>query len=533
MDTPDTHKPASHRRRPKKECCTDLGCESGLRNNYFEGKRLTPEMFRIEQRYLLERRQLLNRAIHGWGVVYGYGIKAEASDGYKPSESRSLTIRPGLALDKCGRELLQAGVANLDLEDTIVLDDDGNRVDREKAFAAATQYTRAYGQKVEPVCWLLSVHYAEQRGGHVQITDPCRCDHHEWDHTCETVRYALRRIPCDDCCDPFDCGLNCDCGTGRCCEPEPPPDNPTDPYHPTDQLALEPQRDARKRGEAPRDRLPFERGGCRCLCDHLTHLSPGKDCGGRLCEIEEPCGRVWVDLSHGVPIACLEIVPDDCGGWTFGDAVDECGPRRLVKRNDLLFDLVRGCDLTRIVEIGWGPWHRREVSFETFSEMMAPKDENKLEYVLRDFWVKFSRPVREATLLPDCFAMTVLSVDTEGGWWNVLRVPVRRVDTTLVSPEAGDPAGYVRSARLVVDGSWFEDGFWGSHSVFYAGETSVEIEVRGDLITDCNGQAVDADAVGLLSAPTGNGTPGGTFQSSLRVGIRPPRYVAKAKGASS
>jgi hypothetical protein len=187
-----THKPTSQGRRTKKECCTNLRCESGLRNNYFEGKRLTPEMFRIEQRYLLERRQLLNRAIHGWGVVYGYGIVAEASDGYKASESRSLKIHPGLALDECGRELLQAGVAYVGLEDTIVLDENGNHVDREKAFAAATQYTRAQGKKDERVCWRLSVHYAEQRGGYVQITDPCRCDHHEWDHTCETVRYVLR-----------------------------------------------------------------------------------------------------------------------------------------------------------------------------------------------------------------------------------------------------------------------------------------------------------------------------------------------------
>jgi hypothetical protein len=529
MDTPDTHKPDSQRRRTRKECCTDLGCESGLRNNYFEGKRLTPEMFRIEQRYLLERRQLLNRAIHGWGVVYGYGIGVEASEGYKTSESRTLRIRPGLALDECGRELLQAGVAYLDLQDTIVLDDDGHRVEREKAFAAATQYTRARGQKVERVCWLLSVHYAEQRGGQVQTTDPCRCDHHEWDHTCETVRYVLRRIPCDECCDPFDCGLECDCGTGRCCEPENPPDDRKDPKHPTDQIVLKEQRDSRKHGEAPRDRLAFKRGGCRCLCDHLTHLSPGEDCGGRLCEIEEPCGRVWVDLSHSVPIACLEIVPDECGGWTFGDEVDECGPRRLVKRNDLLFDLVRGCDLTRIVEIGWGKWHRNiaTVSFDELSQMMAPEDKDKPEYVLRDFWIKFSRPVREATLLPDCFAMTVLSVDTEGGWWNVLRVPVVRLDTKFVPPAPGDPVGHVRGAKLVVDGSWFEDGFYGRHSVFYAGETSIEIEVRGDFIVDCNGQPVDANAVGLLTAPTGNGTPGGTFVSSIRVGKRP------GKGASS
>jgi hypothetical protein len=104
---------------------------------------------------------------------------------------------------------------------------------------------------------------------------------------------------------------------------------------------------------------------------------------------------------------------------------------------------------------------------------------------------------------------------------------VLRLDTTFTPAAPGDPAGHVRGARLVVDGSWFEDGFYGRHSVFYAGETSIEIEVRGDFIVDCNGQPVDANAVGLLTKPTGNGTPGGTFLSSLRVGKRP------AKGASS
>jgi hypothetical protein len=250
-----------------------------------------------------------------------------------------------------------------------------------------------------------------------------------------------------------------------------------------------------------------------------------------LCEIEEPCGSVWVDLTHGVPIACLHIVPDDCGGWTFGDEVDVCGPRRLVKRNDLLFDLLRGCDLTRIADIGWRNRHRETASigFDEFAKMMAPEGKDQAEYPLRDFWVRFSRPVRQSTLLPDAVAMNVLSVDTEGGWWNVLRVPVVRLDTSLAPPQPGDPAGTVRGARIVVDGAWFEDGFYGRNSVFYAGDTSVEIEVRGDFILDCNGQPVDANAVGLLPAPTGNGTPGGSFLSSIRVGRRPRPY----KGAAS
>jgi hypothetical protein len=36
--------------------------------------------------------------------------------------------------------------------------------------------------------------------------------------------------------------------------------------------------------------------------------------------------------------------------------VEECPPRRIVKRNDMLFDLIRGCDLTRITRISWAEW---------------------------------------------------------------------------------------------------------------------------------------------------------------------------------
>ena len=42
------------------ECCEDTGCESGARNNYFPGKRLTPDAIRLEQRYLNERIAVLD-----------------------------------------------------------------------------------------------------------------------------------------------------------------------------------------------------------------------------------------------------------------------------------------------------------------------------------------------------------------------------------------------------------------------------------------------------------------------------------------
>jgi hypothetical protein len=502
MDKTDTNTPA--------ECCTDLECEAGRRNNYFEGKRLTTDSFRVEQRYLMERRHLVNRALHGWGVVYGYPMSSGSLG--------RLTIGPGLALDECGRELLQVETLKVTLDDLVVLDEKGARTDLAHASAAAHPVK-------PPMCWLLSVHYAEQYSGPVTVNDSCRCEHQEWEHTCETVRYSLRRIACTDCCGEAECELTCGCVTGPCCN------EPVATYDPKNQPYAQ-----------PHATLPFKRGGC-CLCEHITRLQPGAENCCALTEIEEPCGHVRVDLRHGVPLACVTLAKDAAGRLTFAQKIDACGPRRLVKRNDLLFDLIRGCDLTRITEIGWAHWHRSEeaVPFDKFSNALGPPGKEQDYYVTNDFWVTFSRPVREDTLRPDCFAMTFMSIEREGGWWQTFRVPIVGIDTTKVPPAADDPANYVRSARLVVDGGWLEDAVRGRKKLFLGYETRIEIEIRGDFIIDCNGQPVDANAVGLSPQPTGNGTPGGTFLSNFRVAAAPEAPVHTAsystanrlKGASS
>jgi hypothetical protein len=512
------------------ECCTDSKCESGLRNSYYSGKRLTADSFRLEQRYHVERRHLLNRAIHGWGVVYGYGVAAvSTSDCYDEGSGR-LRVDAGLALDRCGRELLQVGKLTLGLGDLLVVDERGARIE--------------LGQNGRPnlaACWLLSVHYAEQHGGPVTVSDPCSCERHEHDHVCETVRYSLTPVDCDDCCRDWPCELECGCGTGHCCDERPVPQaggpagyeaRASDDHGPG----------AKGRPGAPPSEKPPEnapkRGGCRCLCDHLIALKVGGECG--LCEVEEPCGKVWVDLQNGVPLACVKLAVDDCDRWTFGPEVEPCGPRRLVKRNDLLFDLIRGCDLTRIVEIGWADWHRRDtppVPFDAFSHALGPDGDDEAEYVTNDFWVRFSRPVCEATLRPDCFAMTVLSTEGEGGWWQPLRVPVVRLE--MIRDELADPPGHVRGFKVVLPGDWVEDAARGRRTVFLTGPTRVEIEIRGDFIVDCNGQTVDANAIGLSPSPTGNGKPGDAFLSTFCVGAarEAPRDAyqteGRRKGASS
>jgi hypothetical protein len=500
-----------------------------LRNNYFEGKRLTPDMFRTEQRYLNERRRMLNRAVHGWGVVYGFPMEfVDSTPNQRNGPTGSVDIGAGLALDQCGRELVETG-RRLTLDQLIVLDDALQQTSLGDLLSGAPSTAKGGAQSKAPqqaspkaICALITAHYAEQSLDAVRLTDACRCERHEWDHVCETVRYSLRIVDCEECCRAWECELCCRCGHGACCEPHERERVPkTQAYVPE------------KQGHPPEtpascETLPFKRGGCRCLCDHLMHLHPGDDCDGRPCEIEEACGRhVRVDVRHGVPLACVRLGPDACQAWTIVEMVDDCGPRRLVKRNDLLFDLIRGCDLTRIVDIGW-PWHRAQspISFEDFQAAFGTRGYDQDEYVSRDFWVRFSKPVRASTLDEDCFAMLVISGEREGKWWQAMRVPIRRV--AVIDPEPGDPADTVRGARLVVDGGWAEDALWGRGSVFH-GHTRVEIEIRGDFILDCNGQPVDADAVGRSPVPSGNGSPGGLFLSTFQVAPRKEHERQAAK----
>ncbi|MDQ6634885.1 MAG: hypothetical protein M3Z10_09030, partial [Gemmatimonadota bacterium] len=350
MSTTVSRQPTSRTRGSPTECCHDAECGAALRNNYYEGKRLTPDSFRVEQRYLVERRHLLNRAVYGWGVVYGYGITVEPADTV-PIERR-LEIEEGLAFDQFGRELVEVGNEGLRLKDVIVVDATGRRIaDPGPAFATAQQAALRGGKAP---CWLLSVHYAEQNVDPVTVTDSCRCEEHEWDHVCETVRYVLKLTSCEECCREQFCEPTC-----RCVPPCGIPVGRTD----EPKLGTE----ARLRSEILPRRAP------RCLCEHLTELEVEDECPRRLCEIDEPCAHVRVDLCHGVPLACVGAMLDDCNNWTFGPIVEACGPRRLVKRNDLLFDLIRGCDLTRIKEFGWERWHRSDdlVDFGTFASALG------------------------------------------------------------------------------------------------------------------------------------------------------------------
>ena len=472
------------------DCCNEATCDSCERNNYFNGKRLSPHSFQLEQKYGLDRRRLLNRAIHGWGVVYGYKITSKPLD--DRVQSGKLSVGPGLALDICGRELLQVADRTISLDDVILLDDKGRVLsgDDKNGRDERAAYLKGQNEPAQsnPACWLLSVHYAEQYNGPVDVKSSCHCEHREWDHICETVRYSLKRVDCKECVEKA-------CGEHR---------DTAGQDEETDNI----------------DYLAKKREGCGWLCEYVTNLKPKDDCGC-LREISEVCGKVGVDIGHGVRLACVQLVWDNaCKQWMFGEEIEACVPRRLVKRNDLLFALIPGCNLTRIRKISWASLHRREkaVEFKEFDDMFGDLGQGKDKYVTK-FTVEFSRPVQKITLRSDCFAFTVMSSEREGGWRETLRVPIVEINTEGYKSDNSDnpETATVTGGTIVVDGSWVEDALRGRKNRFQGSEAWVEIEVRGDYILDCNGQTVDANAVGISPYPSGNGTPGGTFLSCFRL----------------
>ena len=528
MDQIATKRTSSRARVAHREC-HGKECASGARNNYYLGKQLTPDSYRIEQSYSIERRRLVNRAVHGWGVVYGFSLSTDDPGGH----SGELLIGEGFALDRLGRELIQSNAAWLSLDNFLMLDGAGQLVRQDGSLSKRLEEQKCGDDD----CWLLTAHYAEKTLDRVPVSDPCRCDRFEWDRTCETIVYSLKRIDCDDCCDPWTCELKCCCPPDTiCCAGRKQQLEEVDgairvigDRYDAEIAQIErdsPEKSAvlvkdleKKLAQLLEQRNAIEseryaRGGCACLCEHVTGLPVGGSCS-RMSNVDD-CTRA--DLGNGVALACVRLIKDRCDNWSIDSITDACGPRHLVKRNDLLFDLINGCDVTRIIETGWWKWHRRSVPpvpFKAFADALGWKGESEeAEYATRDFWVRFSRPVRADTLKPDAFAMAVMSDHSDDFWRTYVRVPIMSVETDR------DAQGFATMAKLVVGTNWLRDVVADRDHMFAQGKTRIEIEVRGDLIVDCLGQQVDANARGRSPFPSGNGSPGGSYFSAFTVARR-------------
>lgn len=432
----------------------------GDRNLYYPSKLMTARDFTLEQHYGIGRRRLINRAIFGWGVVGGLQVQPG-------HQETALTITPGLALDRFGREIALGHAVEVHSDRMVWM------IDAEAA--------------PRPGRYLLAAHYAERRTEPVRVPDMCGCSETEWNRICETVVYSLwpdveragwkfaSERPCS-----------------RCGCPPHLPEN---------------ERSSAK-WRAP------------CLCAWADAAPLGEP--PPLCERN----GLWLDPDSPVPLAWVTVTTGgDCPAFD-PDCIDDCLPRRIVKRNELLYDLIRGCDLTHLDTISWRDWHLRpdpnqQVKWDEFIKMFDGKKADG-DAVWTDFVFGFDGPVDDRLMNQDVIVMNAVIQDggyrrgTYGiAWGQIVRVPILKLTPEPSANGATDPPGTHRSYRCWVDQKWWNSQIADvTNSRFCEGPSTIEIEIRGDLILDCRGQAVDANAVGRRNVgPFGNGTPGGTFLS--------------------
>ncbi len=84
---------------PHKQC-GELAIE---RMRYFTGRYMTARDFRDEQDYHLTHRYLHNRVMHGWGVVCGLHVHEHPTEGCRNDR---VVVNSGMAVDCCGREIV-------------------------------------------------------------------------------------------------------------------------------------------------------------------------------------------------------------------------------------------------------------------------------------------------------------------------------------------------------------------------------------------------------------------------------------------
>jgi len=484
----------------------------GRRNRFYRSKVMTASAYQTEQDYFIQRRRLLTRSVMGWGIAFGLLLET-GQDGASPA---TWSVGRGLALDKKGREIeVGAQGVTLDRSNVFLAVKTGDKFDA----IELDHQDMALGVSD----YLLSIHYAERHAVDARVDDGCGCHRHEHQFIDETVMFSLRAVSSDT-----------RCGEDPC---------PKEGKY---------ERDARE----GRDRGPH-----RQLVEWSRHTSVADET-----KLGNEWGRYFVDLDAGVPLAIVTAKRhgNRCEALTLTPK-DDHSPRRVLKRNDMLYDLIRGCDLTRIKEISWSRYHRQRCSapipYEDFRNLMAIPEATaqapmgneanqwaaeraagdsafdecvvingaqRLPIVDNDpliniastgLWITFTGPVDRSTLMPDCFSLNFIVIGADTGWRDVRHLPV--VALHLDPPSAGDPQNSTRKATLQVNPRWVREVVGGAN-IFGSAKFRMEILVHGDYILDCRGQAIDANARGTAlsqrdPAPSGNGSPGGTFRSLLWI----------------
>ncbi|MFN2407768.1 MAG: hypothetical protein ABR594_17105 [Pyrinomonadaceae bacterium] len=457
--------------------CKPIPCDipEFCRNNYFTGKLLTERDLTAEQRYLTDKLRLHHVALHGWGVICGLKVRS-----HPHCPDRRAIVEPGLAVDSCGRFIRVLTEIEVELP---------------KTTARPTDYKDRYGEEERE--------YQRSRGGYEAPSDGA-----EKQRDYGTPQQER------------------DYGTPQGGSFYPPYEQSEQPgyggYHhnpePTVNLYF-----CLAYAESERELTPAPFDECAC--------GESGQKANRICEIskvivetDEPEG--WDELPdrhHCEEDDCLKLLDaliDPCplpaklkcvplaivNDFVVGDALTEDkidNSIRVTLRSTQYLEQIICClakkittqNLTRIVDVSWD--HQGEYNCRDFMGEFIGED--------KGFQIVFEGPVTGIT--PRTFqAIAVRYVDPSGaGLMEVVPAIVRQsIDRT--------------KARLQIDPRYAQRRL--DHTRF-----DLYIKLRAGHILDDNGLAVDGDllarpdADGKYSVPihTGDGVPGGVFESWIKV----------------
>lgn len=415
---------------PKKSCSV---CDVPYfeRNNYFYGKLMTVRDFFAEQCYFNGKRWLINRMILGWGVVCGLDVVSKDNDPTK------VIVKPGLAIDCCGRELLVCEDQVVDLVPQ-ESECDKPKVQTEQKEQKLLICLEFYDCKTEPV-----------------HTPPVACDQKEKGEF-NRIRdsFVIRVKRPDEVCIPPTCLEYC-----------PLSDDKLSSIH-------------------------------DYLCGVLKEGCP--ECPEKSCLI----------------LAEITITPAEDPSQTPSIAIDPCSKRRLVLGNAMLYDLIR-CfhgDLPHVTTINWQS-NGTTISWDDFANGIYKEGVK----------VGFDRKMDGTTINANTFQLMVKMEDSDTGNYRYDRVP-------------GDVSyqydGSTKSsvATFAIISKWLVDVFFGYSRIREKGGEFLVV-LKGDFIMSVGDEcvpakALDGDFIGA-TLPSGNGTPGGDFESWFTIMPEPEGTSSK------
>lgn len=92
------------------------------RNNYFFGKILKASDLKTEQKYFVNKQRLMNRLVHGTGIICGLNVLRKGPSAMDLQENQ-IRVTEGVALDYCGREIIVPNSVDIDLSEFLKSED--------------------------------------------------------------------------------------------------------------------------------------------------------------------------------------------------------------------------------------------------------------------------------------------------------------------------------------------------------------------------------------------------------------------------